>query len=315
MNAFSTPILFLNFNRPRLTNRVFDAIRKQKPKKLYIACDGPREGNSYDLVAIDEVKKIVSEIDWSCEVFTLYRNNNLGCKKAVSEAITWFFHNEELGIILEDDCMPNHDFFNFCQELLFRYKDQQEIWTITGNNFQNGKYFGEGSYYFSKYNHVWGWATWRRAWLNYDIKMKFWPDWKCSTDFKYKIPDANERAYWLRIFDNVYNGQIDTWDYIWTACIWYYGGITATPNVNLVSNIGFGSFATHTKYAQSKQANLPFFDLGRIVHPTQIRIEVSADKYIFEYLLDGRFLRRPFKYYFSFRNLLRRTFLNFFKNR
>ena len=159
-SPLQTPVLFLIFNRPDTTEKVFDAIRAAKPLRLYVASDGPRANQSGEDQIVNKVREISTSVDWSCEVKTLFQKENLGCKKAVSKGITWFFEQEKQGIILEDDCLPHPDFFVFCENLLEHYADNKHVWAITGDNFQNGQKRGEGSYYFSRYNHVWGWASW-----------------------------------------------------------------------------------------------------------------------------------------------------------
>lgn len=201
-------VLFLVFNRPEPTARVFEAIRYARPPRLYVAADGPRVQREGEGELVRRVRQIATTVDWPCSVYTLFREHNLGCKRAVSEAISWFFENEEQGIILEDDCLPNPDFFSFCDVLLERYKDDPRVWMITGNNFQDGQKRGNGSYYFSRYSHIWGWATWRRAWRCYDRDLSFWPEWKSSADWLKKMPDKIERRYWDRVFDQTYNGKI-----------------------------------------------------------------------------------------------------------
>ena len=166
-----TPLLFIIFNRPDVTLRVFNELKKQKPKYLFIAADGPRAGFEDDIDKCKRVREVVlNEIDWDCEVKTLFRDLNLGCGHAVSGAIDWFFENVEKGIILEDDCLPNKSFFYFCENLLESYKENDEVFAISGANFQDKK-IGKASYFFSKYLYVWGWATWRRAWENYDFDL------------------------------------------------------------------------------------------------------------------------------------------------
>ena len=187
-----TALLFLVFNRPDTTTQVFKKIRQAKPPRLYVASDGPRDGNSDDKKKVTKVREIATKVDWPCEVKTLFRDKNLGCKKGVSTAITWFFEHEEQGIILEDDCVPNLDFFTFCENLLQRYDKDERISTITGNNFQDGKWRGNASYYFSKYNHCWGWATWRRSWKNYDGDIKFWSKWSNSNAWLDFISNKNK---------------------------------------------------------------------------------------------------------------------------
>ena len=174
----NTPILFLIFNRPEITARVFQEIRKAKPKQIYIAADGPRIDHPDDTALCNKTRQICDSIDWDCEVKTLFREENLGCQLAVSNAIDWFFKHESEGIILEDDCLPSQSFFHFCAELLDFYRDDEEIMCISGNNFQQGRGDDEESYYFSRYPHCWGWATWRRAWNKYDHDMSRWKEFR-----------------------------------------------------------------------------------------------------------------------------------------
>ena len=295
VRSLKTCVLFLVFNRPDTTSQVFDAIRRARPTRLYVAADGPRSGRADEVALVDRVRKIATEVDWPCDVKTLFRDQNLGCKRAVSNAITWFFENEEQGIILEDDCLPNLDFFNFCESMLEYYRHDERVHVITGNNFQNGQHRGTGTYYFSKYNHCWGWASWRRTWCHYDGNLSFWPSWKISNEWRANCPDNVERRYWEKIFDQVYAGNIDSWAYPWTASIWKHGGLTITPSVNLVTNIGFSLEATHTRDPNSRQANLPVAAFQEIIHPERMYQDKEADEYVFDNILGGRWLRWPLR--------------------
>lgn len=305
-----TAVLFLVFNRPDTTAQVFKKIRQAKPSRLYVAADGPREENDEDKNEIIKVQEIATRVDWPCEVKTLFRNKNLGCKKAVSSAITWFFENEEQGIILEDDCLPNLDFFNFCENLLDRYVKDERVSAITGNNFQNDQWRGNASYYFSKYNHCWGWATWRRSWQNYDGDIKFWPRWSKSKAWADFISNKVERKYWKNIFQRVHSGQINSWAYPWTACTWYKEGLIVTPNVNLVSNIGFGERATHTKLDKDKSFNLPVNNLGNLIYPNKVERNIKADNWTFDHHYGGKNLYFPFNLIFYFRKIIIYLFKN-----
>lgn len=296
-NKLKTAVLFLVFNRPDTTRQVFEAIRKVKPPRLYIAADGPREGKLDEIERVKEVRKIATAVDWPCEVKTLLRDKNLGCKYAVSSAINWFFEQEEEGIILEDDCLPYLDFFSFCENLLDRYFSDERIFAITGNNFQKGKQRGDASYYFSKYVHIWGWATWRRAWRHYDVDINFWPKWKTSDAWTKYMFDKIERRYWQKIFDLCYSRQIDTWDYQLNASSWYKNGLTVTPNVNLVSNIGFANNATHTKNKFDKFSNMPTIGLSHIIHPKQVIIDKEADRFNFDNIFRGKYQRFPYNWF------------------
>ena len=170
---FDTPILFIVFNRPYETSYVFETIKKIKPKKLYVAADGPRHNFIDDLSKVNQVREIATKISWECELKTLFNDKNLGCKAGVSRGISWFFDHEKSGIILEDDCVPHQYFFLFCQNILKYYSNDDRVFSITGNNFQNDIKRGASSYYFSKILHCWGWATWRRSWKFYDGKINF----------------------------------------------------------------------------------------------------------------------------------------------
>jgi len=275
-----TPVLFLIFNRLDTTQHVFQAIRKAQPPRLYIAADGPRKHKPGEAEKSQEVRDyVLNHIDWDCEVNTLFRENNLGCKYAVSGGIDWFFDNEEMGIILEDDVVPDLSFFQFCEVLLDRYKDDEKIMTISGNNFQPKKR-SEYSYYFSKYMHCWGWASWRKAWKHFDVEMKNWPKYKRNNWLSGLLPRKHSRQYWENIFDRVYKGEIDSWAYIWTYSIWIQRGINILPEVNLVSNIGFGNDATHTKSIDSSSANLRTKRVEfPLQHPNMIATNDKADKY------------------------------------
>ena len=291
--SLKTAVLFLVFNRPETTSVVFEKIRQAKPARIYVACDGPREGYKDDKERVAKTREIATKVDWPCEVKTFFKDKNLGCKKGVSSAINWFFEHEEQGIILEDDCVPHLDFFTFCEELLDRYANEERISLISGNNFQNGRWRGDASYYFSKYPHIWGWASWRRAWKHYQPDIPFWSNWKNSNAWLRHTSDKNERKYWERIFKMIQLGKIDSWAYPWTACVWYKNGLTVTPNVNLVSNIGFGEDSTHTQKKNDQESNIPTKPLGRIIHSNIIDKNNEADIYDFEWTFGGRNLKFP----------------------
>jgi hypothetical protein len=275
------PVLFIIFNRPDTTKKVFEAIRKYRPNELFIAADGPRENKPGEKERCEEARKITEQIDWPCEAKRLYRDKNFGCKLAVSGAIDWFFENVEEGIILEDDCLPDQTFFKFCEQMLVRYRDDHRVMHISGDNFQNGVHRGEkeASYYFSKYPHIWGWATWRRAWKKYDVKIKSWGEVK--KDLKIiNLSGLWAKLYWKVIFDLVNRGKIDTWDYQWLYACWINGGKTITPNINLVRNIGFWEQATHTRKPSAwirglKSESLEF----PLVHPKSTEIDNAADSF------------------------------------
>ncbi len=280
-----TAVLFLVFNRLDTTTQVFEAIRNAKPPRLYVAADGPRFSKEGEPEKVQAVRDYVLEhIDWDCEVKTLFRDENLGCKYAVSSAITWFFENEEMGIILEDDVLPLPSFFYYCDELLERYKDNESIALISGCNMISRYYEPASSYFFSKYNFIWGWASWRRSWREYDVRMAQWPAWKALGVLR-DLSDGNRffSMYWGAFFDKVHAGHIDTWDFQWTFACWRKGAVSVLPKYNLVSNLGFSrADATHTTgeipgvFIHSVQKNIDF----PMCHPESIVRSCDADRLV-----------------------------------
>ncbi|MDB5266924.1 MAG: hemolytic protein HlpA-like protein [Parcubacteria group bacterium] len=288
MKELSTPVLLIAFNRPETTQKIFNEIRKAGPKKLFLAVDGPRSTQPGEAEKVRTVRDIEKQVDWECEVHTLFREENLGCRLGVSGAITWFFENVDEGIILEDDCLPDPTFFRYCEELLGKHRDDERIMHIGGNNFQGGSHMG-ASYYFSIYPHIWGWATWKRAWKHYDVRMASYPAFKESGQLEEILPNREARTYWLEIFDRYYEGRgKDTWDYQWVYAIWSHRGFSITPKENLVINIGVGRDATHTR---DPDAFLSRLTLGAVpsplVQPTTTALDEAADARTF-----SRFFQR-----------------------
>lgn len=272
----SAPVLFLIFNRPKETKAVFAAIRMAKPKTLFVAADGPREKVFGEEKKCEAARKITEKVDWPCKVKRLYRKNNLGCKKAVSDAVTWFFQNVKEGIVLEDDCLPNKSFFRFCEDLLKKYRNDSRVGIIGGTNFSGIPV--ETSYYFSIYPQIWGWATWRRTWKNYDVKMKNWPKLDRKNWLNKLFSDWHQVIYWWSVFDSTYRGRVDTWDYQLVFSCLVKNLVNVVPKVNLVKNIGFGGEATHLKKLRSeftrKVVELSF----PLRHPKKIEQNMAADK-------------------------------------
>lgn len=286
-----TPLLLIAWRRPHTLRQVIDALRSVAPTQLYVACDGPnpeRPGEAEKVAATRAV--IENDIDWSCQIEYLYSDVNQGCRIGVSRAITWFFEMVEEGIILEDDCVPHHDFFPFCTNLLERYRHDTRVWCISGNNFQNGNIRGDGSYYFSRYNHCWGWASWRRCWQHYDADLSTWPALRDSDLFEGLFEDPLEKIYWSDIWQWLLDtGQPDTWDYQWTFTSMINGGLTILPNLNLVGNIGFGPDGTHTTAVADPL--LATQALGDLVHPRFVLRHNEADQYTFDHHHGGSVMR------------------------
>ena len=277
--TINTAVLFLIFNRLDTTKQVFEAIRLAKPPRLYIAGDGPRDSRQDEDKKVKAVRNYVMDhVDWNCEVKTLFREKNLGCKYAVSGGINWFFENEEMGIIIEDDCLPHPTFFRFCEELLDRYRNDERIGIISGDNFQFGRRRNEESYYFSRYAHIWGWASWRRTWQHYDVGMKQWPTVR-DGDWLFDIfQDKKLARYWNRIFDRVFQNKIDTWDYQLNFACLINSQLHIMPDDNLVSNIGFGAGAVHT-LRKNHLAEIPSVPMKfPLFHPSIIIRDAFADR-------------------------------------
>jgi hypothetical protein len=259
-----------------------------RPETLLVVADGPRHEHPGDADLCVATRAIIDRVDWNCTVLTNYASNNLGCKNRVSTGLSWVFDTVDEAIILEDDCVPDQSFFRFCEELLGKYRHDQRIAQVSGANFQFGRARSQYSYYFSRYNHVWGWASWRRAWKRYDVSMKLWPEireggWLCDW-----LGDMRAVRYWTRIFDKVHQGQIDTWDYQWTFACWTSGCLSILPAVNLVSNVGFNNEATHTRW-QNEFANM----LREVVrlplrHPPHMIRDSIADSRTEKNMFSGR---------------------------
>lgn len=258
----TSPVLFIIFNRPDTTFEVFNQIRKYKPSKLFIASDGPRAQKNGEKNIIESMrKKLLSLVDWDCKVKTLFRKENLGCKYAVSGAIDWFFDHVESGIILEDDCVPSLSFFRFSEEMLELYKDDERIMQVSGLNLEESSTV-DNSYFFSDFFSAWGWATWRRAWKKYDVKMRQYKN--IMDDYGLLKNIIRERNFkkTRKIYDLTFNGKIDTWDYQWIFCCDINSALCIVPHKNMIRNIGFQANATHTRTHNPRLNKLKVFNVA-----------------------------------------------------
>jgi hypothetical protein len=272
------------YRRPDTTRRVFEEIRKAKPKQLFIGADGPKANNAEEEKNVAEVRAIAQAVDWDCEVRTHFQKQNVGSKIAESSAISFFFDNVEEGIILEDDCMPDQSFFHYCAEMLNKYRDDKRIMHISGNNFNFGKSVGEASYYFSKFNFAWGWATWKRAWLYYDVNMRSFPEFKAQNQMNNVFDDRRIQRHFIKFIDKVYRNKLDSWDCPWAYTIWRHNGLCIVPNRNLVSNIGFGAKGTYCADEHDIKANIKAVEMDQITHPEFILANKEADAILFHKL-------------------------------
>jgi hypothetical protein len=247
------------------------------------------------------VRRIIDEgVDWPCEVLRNYSDTNLGCGRRVSSGLNWVFEQVDRAIILEDDCLPERSFFPYCEELLERFSDDERIAMISGDNFKSGQRVSPDSYYFSRWMHIWGWATWRRAWRHYDFKMTSWPAVRDAGLLRSICPERKVFRCWTTIFEQAYRGEIDTWDYQWVFACWFNNGLGVLPECNLVTNIGCSSGGAHTA-DDNPWAGLPTEPLGfPLRHPGAFLRNFAADQ---RHGSPGTFLTRLRR---KLRQLLRR---------
>ena len=280
MNSLETPVLLIVFNRPDKARQSFAEIRKAQPKKLYLAGDGPR--HEEERARCEECRALAQQVDWDCEVHTLFRDENVGCGRGPYESINWLFEHEETGIILEDDCLPHPSFFTFCDEVLARYRHDTRVMHVAGTyylgDWQNDPDY---SYRFSQHGATWGWATWRRAWQHYDYELKQFPELRQKGYFDNFFTLEKEKRYRLNLFQQTYDdpASVDWWDYQWDFARYSQNGLSIVPNVNLISNIGFGEDATHTFNSDRKEANLEMKGLALpLRHPPFVMRDYESDR-------------------------------------
>lgn len=252
-----TPVAIIIFNRPQTTQRVFEVLRMVKPPELFVIADGPRKGKPGEAEQCAAARAVFAQIDWDCEVKLDYAETNLGCGRRPASGISWVFDQVAEAIILEDDCVPHPSFFRFCEELLARYRDDERVMHIGGTNFLFDSKRIETSYYFSRLNLCWGWATWRRAWRYFDYELHAWPEVVERGVLKDLFAEVSAQRFWTELYDDVYaSSKTHIWDYQWMLACWLQGGLSIVPNINLVSNIGFGADATHTHALDAALAQL-----------------------------------------------------------
>ncbi len=275
-----TPVVFLIFKRPDTTQKVFDKIRQSKPPKLFVIADGARLDREGENEKCEKTRSIIEQVDWDCEVIKNYSDVNLGCARRVSSGLDWVFSQVNEAIILEDDCLPHPSFFRFCEELLVKYRDDDRIGSISGQNVQFGQKRGNYSYYFSRYNHVWGWATWKRAWKNYDFGMQDWLEIKANNHLNNILANSKAVYDWTNRFQETYDGLINSWAYRWQLSCWLHRHLSIISNVNLINNIGFGEESTNTSSIKNNYANLETEEIEfPLQHPKFIFADLEADDF------------------------------------
>lgn len=238
-------VVLLAFNRPEATRRVMGALRQQRPARLLVAVDGPRREVPEDCAAVAQVREIVDQVDWPCEVSTRFSDTNLGCRYGPESAITWAFEQVDRAVVLEDDCVPTADFFRFSAELLERFADDQRIMGIGGHRWEFPDVAEGPSYFFSRYAATWGWATWADRWRRVDRALSDWPTVRTSRWLADLLADPWATQYWTGVFDQMMEGR-DAWDYAVQYSLWRSDGLWVRPSVGMIQNIGFGPDATHT---------------------------------------------------------------------
>ena len=287
LSELSTPVVLVLYNRPDHLRQVFGAVRAAQPRQLFLVADGPKD--DADNARCARARSAVERIDWPCTVQRLYAEENLGAGRRVASGLDWVFSQTDRAIILEDDCLPSASFFRFCHELLGIYERDTRIMEIGGCNCQRGHRRSAFSYYFSYYPSSWGWATWRRAWQYFDYGLRDWPELRDAGFLESVSEDAVEREYWRERFDDLHSRRLTTvWDYQWLFALWAQHGLSVTPEVNLVTNIGFGPGATHTRSAHSPEANIPLGEIPVITHPREVFRNREADRFLFDIVAGGK---------------------------
>jgi hypothetical protein len=272
----STPVVLIGFNRPELTQRVFNEIRRVRPSTLLFVTDGPRPNRPGEAERVAAVQSLVSQVDWDCNVRCNFADRNLGIRERFASAFRWVFEEVEEAIVLEHDCVPHPDFFAFCAALLERYRDDPRIAWIGGTNPMR-RWPGDGSYLFNRINWVWGWASWRRAWQSYDIACRGFRAFEHSGGIRRITPHRRIRRGFGAVMDLAATGQWDNWDVQSTYLIWSQQALAIHPRVNLVSNIGFDAEAANTRWPSDPLANLPTEPLGPLVHPSVVQSDDEFD--------------------------------------
>jgi hypothetical protein len=280
-NSLDTPVVLIIFKRFDATQKVFNAIRKARPKQLLVIADGPRLDREGEAEKCTQTRGIIDQVDWDCEVVKCFSDKNLGCGVRISTGLSWVFEQVEEAIILEDDCLPHPTFFMFCQEMLQRYRDEPGVMSVSGCLFAKSP--NPESYYFSHYLSCWGWATWRRAWQKFDFKMTQLPELLEKGWLYQYLPDKNIADFWQRRFQAVYDsGKGDVWSYQFQLASWLNKGLSIRANSSLIANIGVDADSTHAQMHGNSSNKVPKFDYLEemkfpLVHPEQVERDQHMD--------------------------------------
>ena len=284
----NTPVAIIIFNRPDKLRQLLKILSVVKPRELFVVADGPRDSVPEDKKKCQKTRELIENLEWDCKIFKNYSEVNLGCGIRPATGISWVFEYVDKAIFLEDDCIPHPSFFRFCEELLEKYKENEKIYQICGNNLQMGRERTPYSYYFTRHNICWGWATWKRAWRNYDMKIKKWPLLKNTSWLLDILENKVAVQYWDKIFDKAYHPgrKIDFWDYQWRFTLWEHDGLAILPNKTLVHNIGFDESATHTFWSNHEYANMQYTEISfPLLHPPEVKINREAELFLIDSFL------------------------------
>ncbi len=289
-----TPVAVFLFNRPEETARVLEAVNRAQPPLLLVIADGARPSRPGEIERCRATRSQVQRFKWRCEIRCNFSEGNLGCRKRLSSGLDWVFAQVPEAVILEDDCLPDPSFFDYCEILLDRYRDDDRVMHIGGNNFGlDSALFGANSYQFGSFAQVWGWASWRRAWNHYDVAMRDWPHFRDAGKMHQLPLLRRHRLAQLRRWNDVHEGRVDTWDFQWHFALLRRHGLAAIPRLNLVSNIGFSAGATHTTDATSDKADLPHYRLPMpLVHPGCVEPSDWLDRHFADKMLGVALHRR-----------------------
>ncbi len=282
-------VALIIFNRPEHTLQAFRQIAAARPERLFVIADGPRAMVPEDAAKVKAARAVTEAVDWPCEVLRNYADTNMGCGVRPSTGISWVFQHVEECIILEDDCVASPAFFRFCQEMLARYRDDESVMTVSGDQFLHRRLPGD-SYLFSRYPLIWGWATWRRAWARFEFEMRQWPSLRETPWLRDLLENERASRYWTARFDYVANGRrSDIWDVAWVFATWLHRGMCIHPVRNLVSNIGVGAESTHTRDEAGTMAAEDGSMTFPLRHPQRTRVDCRYDDRLF----DAIFARPP----------------------
>ena len=276
-----TPILFLIYNRPQYTKKVFNIIQKMRPETLFVSADGPNLNKVGDDLLCKDTRSIIENIDWPCKVSLNFSDTNLGCRLGVTKGINWFFENNEEGIILEDDCLPIDSFFQYCEKMLDIYRDDDKIMMISGSNPATSIDSINSDYFFSRFYHVWGWATWKRAWIKMDINLSDWPLYKQNNFLdQFYTHNQNNKRFTEKMFDEVYTKKSSVWAIQWSYSCLINNGLAILPKYNMITNIGLEGdheMNVNQLFLKTKDINI-----DNLIHPNKINVEEDTENLLFD---------------------------------